>query len=109
MRITAAAILLIAATAAANAQCALGSFPTTNGDGQIVCQSAGGQTLPSSGYNPGGGVACPQGATAGVDQWGNRTCSSLMEQPLPAAGEAPAKKKPERPRFELSKKCPLCK
>jgi hypothetical protein len=112
MRITAAALLFLTATCAANAQCALGAFPTTNGDGQIVCQSAAGQRPPSAGFDPGGGVIgnCPTGATAGVDSWGNRTCSSLSEQTSGAAPQAaPAKKAPPRKRFEISKKCPECK
>jgi hypothetical protein len=109
MRIPAAVILLLAATCAADAQCPLGSFPTTNGDGRTVCQSAGGQTPPNTGFNPGGIVTCPHGATAGVDQWGNRTCSTLAEQPLPTGVEAKPVQKPGRKKFEISKKCPECK
>jgi hypothetical protein len=110
MRVQAAVILLLAATCAADAQCAIGSFPTTNGDGRTVCQSAGGQTPPSSGFSPGGIVTCPRGTTAGVDQWGNRTCSSLAEQqPLPADVEAKPAPKPKPKKFEISKKCPECK
>jgi hypothetical protein len=108
MRIQAAAILLLAATSAAEAQCPLGAFPTTNGDGRIVCQSAGGQR-PTDTDTSSHDVVCPRGATPGVDSWGNRTCSTMAEQgpELPVVGEPP--KKPERSKFEISKKCPQCK
>jgi hypothetical protein len=111
MRIAIAAILLFGVTAAAQAQCALGAFPTTNGDGQVVCQSPGGQRFPSSGYDPGGAVIgpCPAGATPGVDSWGNRTCSTLAEKTSGPAPAGPPAKKPPRKRFEISKKCPECK
>jgi hypothetical protein len=111
MRIQAAALFLIATISGAEAQCALGAYPTTNGDGTVVCQSAGGQRPPNSGYDPGGGNIgpCPQGATAGVDSWGNRTCSTLAEQGPGGPEEGPVVKKPKRRQFEISKKCPQCK
>jgi opacity protein-like surface antigen len=112
MRIQAIALFLLATVSAADAQCALGAFPTTNGNGQIVCQSAGGQRPTSSGFDPGGSAigSCPEGATPGVDGWGNRTCSSLAEQAPARPGEpAPKVKKPKKKQFELSKKCPQCK
>jgi hypothetical protein len=111
MRIPAVIVFLLAAMSAANAQCALGAFPTTNGDGTVVCQSAGGQRPPSAGYDPGGGAigSCPQGATASVDSWGNRSCSTLAQQGSGGLEEGPAVKKPKKKQFEISKKCPLCK
>jgi hypothetical protein len=74
MRHQAAVILLLAATSAAQAQCPLGSYPTTNGDAQIVCQSAAGQRPTTTGIYP---MSCPDGALAGVDSQGRRTCTAL--------------------------------
>jgi hypothetical protein len=108
MRMQAAAILLFAAMSSAHAQCPIGSYPTTNGDGQIICKSPGGQRPPESGIS-GRIVRCPDGTTEGADQWGNRTCSSLAEQASVPAEEAPKPKKPGRKKFEISKKCPQCK
>ena len=109
MRHLITALFLLAATSAAEAQCPLGAFPTTNGDGRIVCQSAGGQR-PLNTESSSREVICPQGATAGVDVWGNRTCSTLAQQPeQPVAAAPPAARKPSRNKFELSTKCPQCK
>jgi hypothetical protein len=76
MRYQIATILLLAATSAAQAQCPLGSYPTTNGDAEVVCQSAAGQLPTTTGNYP---AYCPPGATAGVDSWGRRTCSTLSQ------------------------------
>jgi hypothetical protein len=111
MRVPAVAFFLLAGISAADAQCALGAFPTTNGNGNIVCQSASGQRPPSSGFDPGGTAtgSCPEGATAGVDSWGNRTCSSLVEQSPRQAQEVRPVKKAKPKKFAISKKCPECK
>jgi hypothetical protein len=69
-----AVFLLLAASSAAQAQCPLGSFPTTDGDAQVVCQSAAGQRPTTTGVYP---AYCPDGATPGVDSHGRRTCSTL--------------------------------
>ena len=109
MRILAVAIFLLAAISAAAAQCAIGAFPTTNGDGQVVCQSAGGQSRPSE-YSPGGNITtCPEGTTSAIDAWGNRTCSSLSQKPLQQGFVTEPPKKPKKKKFEISNKCPLCK
>jgi hypothetical protein len=70
-------ILLLAATSAAQAQCPLGQFPTTNGDAEVVCQSAAGQRPTTTGAYP---AYCPPGASEGVDSWGRRTCSTLRDE-----------------------------
>jgi hypothetical protein len=109
MRHLIAAILLLATASAAQAQCPLGAFPTTNGDGRIVCQSAGGQR-PLDTQTSSRNVTCPEGATASIDNWGNRTCSTLAERPEQPLSAAPApSNKPARSKFEISKKCPQCK
>jgi hypothetical protein len=76
MRHQAAIILLLAATSAAQAQCPLGSFPTTNADAQVVCQSAAGQRPTVNAPSP---AYCPPGATSSIDSWGRRTCSTLSQ------------------------------
>ena len=74
MRIQAVIVLMLATTAVAEAQCPIGSFPTTNSNAQIICQSAAGQS--QSGAAP---TVCPPGAYPSIDGWGRRTCSSLDE------------------------------
>jgi hypothetical protein len=74
MRHQAAIILLLATSSAAQAQCPLGSYPTTNGDAEVVCQSAAGQRPTTTGAYP---AYCPPEATVSIDSWGRRTCSTL--------------------------------
>ncbi len=76
MRHHVAILFLLAASSAAQAQCPLGSYPTTNGDAEIVCQSAAGQRPTTTGNYP---AYCPPGATVSIDSWGRQTCSTLTQ------------------------------
>ena len=80
MRLQVTVIALLAATAAAHAQCPIGSFPTTM-NGQQVCQSASGLTSST------GAQTCPPGYEFDFGAGGVRTCKSMDRNRQPSDAE----------------------